>query len=118
MRDLFALIARVAPTDASVLIQGESGTGKELVARALLARSRRRERRFFAINCAAVPTDLLENEFLGHERGAFTGALERRPGAFELAGGGTLFLDEIDEMPVEQAPPRARGEELPPPRRA
>jgi DNA-binding NtrC family response regulator len=101
MRDLFTLIERVAPTDASVLIQGESGTGKELVARALHARSPRRGRRFFAINCAAVPKDLLESEFFGHERGAFTGALERRDGAFSLAHGGTLFLDEIDEMPVE-----------------
>jgi DNA-binding NtrC family response regulator len=101
MQELFALIERVAPTDASVLIQGESGTGKELVARALHARSRRRERRFLGINCAAVPKELLENEFFGHERGAFTGALERREGAFELANGGTLFLDEIDEMPVE-----------------
>jgi DNA-binding NtrC family response regulator len=101
MRELFALIERVAPTDASVIIQGESGTGKELVARALHERSRRRDRRFLAINCAAVPRDLLENEFFGHEKGAFTGAIARREGAFELANHGTLFLDEIDEMPVE-----------------
>lgn len=101
MQGLFAMIERVAPTDASVIIQGDSGTGKELVARALHARSRRRDRRFFAINCAAVPRDLLENEFFGHEKGAFTGAFERREGAFELANHGTLFLDEIDEMPVE-----------------
>ena len=100
MREIFALIERVAPTDANVLLQGESGTGKELVARALHARSRRRTGRFLAVNCAAIPTDLLENEFFGHERGAYTGALDRQPGAFELAQGGTLFLDEIDEMPV------------------
>jgi two-component system response regulator AtoC len=101
MQELFALIERVAPTDASVIIQGESGTGKELVARALHEKSRRRDRRLLAINCAAVPRDLLENEFFGHEKGAFTGAFERRQGAFELANHGTLFLDEIDEMPVE-----------------
>jgi len=101
LQALFALIERVAPTDASVIIQGESGTGKELVARALHNRSRRHDRRFFAINCAAVPRDLLETEFFGHEKGAFTGAFERREGAFELANHGTLFLDEIDEMPVE-----------------
>ncbi|HXR98173.1 MAG TPA: sigma-54 dependent transcriptional regulator [Terriglobales bacterium] len=95
-----ALIDQVAPTTASVLITGESGTGKEVVARLIHAQSPRRERTFLAINCSAIPESLMESEIFGHEKGAFTGAQERRAGCFELAEGGTLLLDEIGEMPM------------------
>jgi DNA-binding NtrC family response regulator len=91
---------RVAQTDTTVLLLGESGTGKELFARALHHLSPRRENTFVAINCAAIPETLIESELFGHERGAFTGATERRPGKFEQATGGTIFLDEIGELPV------------------
>ncbi len=91
---------RVAPTEATVLLLGESGTGKELFARAVHHLSPRRDKPFVAINCAAIPETLIESELFGHERGAFTGATERRPGKFELAAGGTIFLDEIGEMPL------------------
>ena len=91
---------RVAPTEANVLLLGESGTGKELFARALHHLSHRREKPFVAINCAAIPETLIENELFGHERGAFTGASDRRLGKFELAAGGTVFLDEIGELPL------------------
>jgi two-component system, NtrC family, nitrogen regulation response regulator GlnG len=101
MQDIFKTIGRVAHTEATVLIQGESGTGKELLARAIHAHSARRGGPFVALNCSAVPRDLLESELFGHERGAFTGAVERRPGVFEVANGGTLFLDEIGDMPLE-----------------
>src|SRR6202012_4907703 len=99
MQELFALIERVAPSNVSVLITGESGTGKELVSRTLHDLSPRKARPFVAINCAAIPETLIESEIFGHEKGAFTGAAERRAGCFELASGGTLLLDEIGEMP-------------------
>src|SRR2546423_11698020 len=91
---------RVAEADTTVLRLGESGTGKELFARAVHHLSRRREKPFVAINCAAIPETLIESELFGHERGSFTGATERRPGKFELATGGTVFLDEIGELPL------------------
>ncbi|MFQ5503320.1 MAG: sigma-54-dependent transcriptional regulator [Planctomycetota bacterium] len=100
MQALFEQIQRVAPSDSSVLVTGETGTGKELVARAIHSLSLRRERLFVAVNCAAIPRELLESEMFGHVRGAFTGASADREGCFELADGGTLFLDEIGDMAV------------------
>jgi two-component system, NtrC family, nitrogen regulation response regulator GlnG len=100
MQKLFRTLGRVAASDLTVLITGESGTGKELVAQALHERSRRANHPFIAINTAAIPSDLLEAELFGHERGAFTGADKARPGRFEQAEGGTLFLDEIGDMPL------------------
>ncbi|MEO8200745.1 MAG: sigma-54 dependent transcriptional regulator, partial [Gemmatimonadota bacterium] len=94
-------IAQVAPTEARVLITGESGTGKELVAAAIHQGSNRSNRAFITVNCAAIPRDLVESEMFGHERGAFTGATDRRIGRFELASGGTLFLDEIGDLSLE-----------------
>lgn len=101
LRRLLAQVDRVAATDTTVLISGETGTGKELVARALHRRSRRADRAFVAVNCAALPANLIASELFGHEKGAFTGAMARRLGRFELANGGTLFLDEAGELPPE-----------------
>src|SRR5690606_28362661 len=100
LAELIRSLHRVAPTDTTVLLQGESGTGKELFARALHAFSDRADGPLVAINCAAIPENLLETELFGHEKGAFTGAQTRKPGRFEIAHRGTLFLDEIGEMPL------------------
>jgi two-component system nitrogen regulation response regulator GlnG len=101
MIEVYKEIGRVARTEMTVLLMGESGTGKELVARAIHANSTRSRAPFVTVNMAAIPKDLIESELYGHEKGSFTGAVERRPGKFELASGGTLFLDEIGEMPIE-----------------
>jgi DNA-binding NtrC family response regulator len=100
MQEVFGLIERIAPSNVSVLVTGESGTGKELVARTLHDLSERKARPFVAVNCAAIPETLMESEIFGHEKGAFTGAVERRAGCFELAEEGTLLLDELGEMPI------------------
>jgi formate hydrogenlyase transcriptional activator len=94
-------VTRVAPTDSTVLVTGESGTGKELIARAIHKRSRRADKPFIRVNCAAIPQSLIASELFGHEKGAFTGAAERRLGRFELANGGTIFLDEIGDIPAD-----------------
>ncbi|HTK49674.1 MAG TPA: sigma-54 dependent transcriptional regulator [Gemmatimonadaceae bacterium] len=101
MRSVYQVIEAVAPSTASVLILGESGTGKELVARALHQKSDRAKGPFFALNCAALPKEILENELFGHEKGAFTGSTNEKAGAFEMASGGTIFLDEMAEMPTD-----------------
>ena len=100
IKRVMELVAKVARTDSTVLILGESGTGKELVARTIHAMSKRSDKPFIAVNCGAIPTELLESELFGHEKGAFTGAVALRIGRFELADGGTVFLDEIGEMPT------------------
>ena len=104
MQEVYKLIGRMVNNDATVLLRGESGTGKELVARAIHFKSPRWRGPFVAVNCSAIPHGLLESELFGHERGAFTGATERRAGKFEQAAGGTLFLDEIGDLPLELQP--------------
>jgi PAS domain S-box-containing protein len=101
LRSVLSRLSKVAPTDSTVLITGETGTGKELIARAVHKRSHRSKRPFVSVNCAAIPRDLIASELFGHEKGAFTGALQRRLGRFELAEGGTIFLDEVGELPAE-----------------
>src|SRR5678815_5953195 len=104
MRKIYQVVEQAAPTSASVLVHGESGTGKELVAQTLHQLSPRASQPFIPLNCAAIPDTLLESELFGHEKGAFTGAITRRQGSFELADRGTLFLDEVAEMsPATQA---------------
>src|SRR5439155_23818862 len=109
LRDVLRQVETVAPTDATVLVLGETGTGKELIARAIHDRSSRRERTFVKINCAAIPSGLLESELFGHERGAFTGAIAQKIGRFEVAQGGTLFLDEVGDIPLELQSKLLRG---------
>ena len=101
LKEVLSRVSKVAPTDATVLLTGETGTGKELIARAIHKRSQRAAKAFVTVNCAAIPQTLIGSELFGHERGAFTGALQRRLGRFELAEGGTIFLDEIGELPAE-----------------
>jgi len=104
LRRVLEMVEMVAPSDSSVLLLGETGTGKELIARAIHGRSRRKQQAFVRLNCAAIPSSLLESELFGHERGAFTGAIAQRIGRFELASQGTAFLDEIGEIPLEVQP--------------
>ncbi|ACY16455.1 sigma 54-interacting transcriptional regulator [Haliangium ochraceum] len=104
IREIFGLVERIAPTDATVLIEGETGTGKDLIARALHALSPRREQPFIVVDCGAVSGTLIESELFGHEKGAFTGAVSTRQGAFELAHGGTVFLDEMGELSLDLQP--------------
>jgi formate hydrogenlyase transcriptional activator len=108
-RAVLTEVAKVAPVDCAVLIQGETGTGKEVIARAIHEASPRRNQRFVALNCAAIPSALLESELFGHERGAFTGACTQTKGRFQMADGGTLFLDEIGDMPLELQPKLLRA---------
>src|SRR5262249_44453810 len=101
LKTILKQIETVAPTDSTVMIYGETGTGKELLARAVHDLSTRRQGTFIKLNCAAIPTGLLESEMFGHEKGAFTGAIAQRVGRFELANRGTMFLDEVGEIPLE-----------------
>jgi formate hydrogenlyase transcriptional activator len=109
LRHVLSLVETVAPSDSTVLMLGETGTGKELIARAIHDRSRRKDRTFVKINCAAIPTGLLESELFGHERGAFTGAITQKIGRLELADQGTLFLDEVGDIPIEIQPKLLRA---------
>ncbi|HEX4448862.1 MAG TPA: sigma 54-interacting transcriptional regulator, partial [Polyangiaceae bacterium] len=104
MRNIFGVLERIAPTDATVLLEGETGTGKDVLARAIWSESTRGQGPFVVVDCGAVSYSLLESELFGHERGAFTGAVASRQGAFELADGGTVFLDEIGELPLDVQP--------------
>jgi len=104
MREVFGILERVAPTDLTVLILGETGTGKELASRAVHSRSKRNQGPLVVFDCGAAPDNLIESELFGHQRGAFTGAVEARPGVFEMAHGGTIFLDEIGELPLDLQP--------------
>src|SRR5215467_7740433 len=101
LKAVLSLVSRVAPTDSTVLISGETGTGKELIARAIHKNSRRADRAFVSLNCAATPPSLIASELFGHEKGAFTGAVQQRRGRFELAHSGTIFLDEVGEIPMD-----------------
>src|SRR5712672_176623 len=101
LRKVLAQVAKVAPTDSTVLVSGETGTGKQLIARAIHKRSNRSARAFIRVNCAAISPSLIASELFGHEKGAFTGALQRRIGRFEAADGGTIFLDEVGELPPQ-----------------
>src|SRR5580700_3643778 len=109
LREVLQLVETVAKGNSTVLLLGETGTGKELVARAIHNRSRRRDRGFVKLNCAAIPGGLLESELFGHERGAFTGAIAQKSGRLELADQGTLFLDEVGDIPIELQPKLLRA---------
>src|SRR5256884_8523992 len=109
LRKVMDQVSKVAPTDSTVLILGETGTGKELIARAIHKRSSRSNRAFIRVNCAAIPPALIASELFGHEKGAFTGALQRRLGRVEAADGGTIFLDEIGGLPAETQIALLRG---------
>src|SRR2546422_10257916 len=109
LRHVLDLVETVAPSDSTVLLLGETGTGKELIARVIHDRSRRKDRTFVKLNCAAIPTGLLESELFGHERGAFTGAISQKIGRLELADQGSLFLDEVGDIPVEIQPKLLRA---------
>src|SRR5216684_3671819 len=109
LRHVLNLVETVAPSDSTVLLLGETGTGKELIARAIHERSRRKDRTFVKLNCAAIPTGLLESELFGHERGAFTGAIAQKVGRLELADQGSLFLDEVGDIPIEIQPKLLRA---------
>jgi len=109
LNHVLELVETVAPSDSTVLLLGETGTGKELIARAIHDRSRRKDRTFVKLNCAAIPTGLLESELFGHEKGAFTGAITQKTGRMELADQGTLFLDEVGDIPIEIQPKLLRA---------
>src|SRR6202008_911871 len=109
LRRVLEMVETVAPSDSTVLLLGETGTGKELIARAIHDHSRRKQRTFVKLNCAAIPTGLLESELFGHEKGAFTGAISQKAGRMELADQGTLFLDEVGDIPLEIQPKLLRA---------